>query len=68
MALTAATAMQYQATPIQASRKQDLRVISEMSTTKILLFLTHRHRVGLLALSNALLLAYLAYDKVQRFL
>lgn len=61
--------MQYQATPIKdPQRRQDLRIISEMTTFRVVMFLTHRHRVGLLALANISLVAYVVWDKVAHFL
>lgn len=42
-------AMKYQATPIKASKKADLMVISEMKSTKIIWYLTRKHKVGILA-------------------
>lgn len=59
-----ATAMDYQETGTVKSKKADVRVISEMKSSRILMYLTYRHRVGLLILSNALLLAFVLYDKL----
>jgi hypothetical protein len=61
--LTASNALHYQTTGTRESKKSDLMVISEMKSTKILWYLTYRHRVGLLSLCTAFLLAYIAYDK-----
>ena len=44
--------------------KAGIRVISEMSTTRIILYVANRHRVGLLTMSNLALVSYLAWDKV----
>lgn len=57
-------AMRYQAMPVQQSKKQDLMVISEMRSTKILWYLAYRHRVGLLATTVIILVSYVAWDKV----
>lgn len=46
--------------------KSGIRVISEMSTTRILMHVARRHRVGLLGLSTFGLASYIAYDKVVR--
>lgn len=56
-------AMKYRATPVQPTRKVDLMVISEMKSSKILWYLAYRHRVGLLGLSVAVLVGFVAYDK-----
>lgn len=60
--------MHYEAMPVHQSKKQDLRVISEMSSHKILAFLMYRHRVGLLATSNMLLVGFVCWDKIARVL
>lgn len=57
-------AMRYQAMPVKTSKKQDLMVISEMRSTKILWYLAYRHRVGLLATTVIILVSYVAWDKV----
>ncbi len=46
--------------------KSGTRVISEMPTTRILWYVAHRHRVGLLGLSSFTMLSYIAYDKVVK--
>jgi hypothetical protein len=43
--------------------KAGVRIISEMSTPRILVFVAVRHRVGLLSFSTFLLGSYIAYDK-----
>lgn len=55
--------MEYEDMPRRASKRSDLRVISEMKTARILSFLMHRHRVGLLGFSTIMLSSYVAYDK-----
>lgn len=65
MTLTAQNAMSYQAaSKINKPTKQGIRIISEMSTTRILTYVAYRHRVGLLMASTAGLLAYVAWDKI----
>ena len=61
---TAVTVGSYIETPVKPSRKRDLMVISEMRSSKIIYFLTYRHRVGLLACSTTLLTTYIAWDKL----
>jgi hypothetical protein len=46
--------------------KQGVRVISAMSTPRILGFVVLRHRVGLLFSSTFVLSGYIVYDKVVR--
>lgn len=53
----------YRTTPVRPTRKMDLMIISEMKSSKILMYLAYRHRVGLLGFAVAVLIAYLAYDK-----
>lgn len=43
--------------------KAGVRIISEMSTPRILVFVAVRHRVGLLSFSTFLLGSYIVYDK-----
>lgn len=46
--------------------KSGIRVIDVMPTTRILLFVAHRHRVGLLTFNSLVLDGYIVYDKVVR--
>lgn len=62
--MSLATTMEYEQTPVRPSKKKDLMVISEMTSSKIIRYLAYRHRVGLLATGNVLLVAYFAWDKV----
>jgi hypothetical protein len=55
-----------EAKEVSKPTKSGTRVISAMSTTKILSFVAYRHRVGLLGLSSFAMLSYIAYDKVVR--
>lgn len=56
--------MNYELTGTMASKKKDLMVISEMASWKIVGFLAHRHRVGLLATGNFVIVSYVAWDKI----
>lgn len=56
----------YIETQIKKPTKEGIRIISEMSTVKILSYVTYRHRVGLLLASTVFMAAYVAYDKVVR--
>lgn len=58
--------MKYIETPIKDPTKKGIRIISEMSTVKILSYVTYRHCVGLLLASTVFMAAYVAYDKVVR--
>lgn len=51
---------------ISRPTKSGIRIVSEMSTSRILLFVAHRHRVGLLGLSSFTMFSYIAYDKFVR--
>lgn len=62
--MSLASAMEYEPTPVRPSKKKDLMIVSEMSSTKIIRYLAYRHRVGLLAIGDVLLVAYFAWDKV----
>jgi hypothetical protein len=46
--------------------KSGIRVISAMSTPRILWFVALRHRVGLLALSTMGLSGFIVYDKLVK--
>lgn len=52
--------------PAKVSRptKSGIKVITEMSTPRIISFVAYRHRVGLLAFSTVFMFGYVAYDKV----
>lgn len=52
---------------LSKTTKKGIRVISEMSTSRIIWFVMNRHRVGLLALSTVLSFSYIAYDKVVKY-
>ena len=68
MSLTGKTqAANYMAMPIKNPSKEGIRVISAMSTPRILGYVSYRHRVGLLGLTSLLMLAYIAYDKAIRY-
>lgn len=54
---------QYVETPIHRPTKGGIRIISEMSTLRIVWFLMNRHRVGLWALTAMSAMSYIAYDK-----
>jgi hypothetical protein len=60
--------IKYEATPIHKPAKEGIRVISEMSTAKIVSYVAYRHRVGLLALSTVFMFSYIAYDKLIKIL
>lgn len=51
-------------TPIKNPTKKGIMVITAMPSYRIVGYLAYRHRVGLLAFSNVLLVSYLAWDKV----
>lgn len=53
----------YEVTPISNPKKAGIRVISEMSTSKILWYVTCRHSSGLKTMAIIGLVGYLAYDK-----
>lgn len=61
-----AKAMDFKATPIRATTPQGVMVISAMPSSRIIWFLMHRHRVGLLSLTVIILLSYMAWDKIGR--
>jgi hypothetical protein len=46
--------------------RQGVRIISEMSTPRILGYVALRHRVGLLSLTSFVLASYIVYDKAIR--
>lgn len=46
--------------------KGGIRVITAMSTPRIVWFVLNRHRVGLLGLSTVTMFSYMVYDKVGR--
>lgn len=56
----------YQEMALSRPTKSGIRIISEMSSGRILLFLVNRHRVGLLIFGNLVLGGYLVYDKIYR--
>lgn len=62
--MSIAKAMEYEDIPMKKSKKSGIMVISEMSTMRILWYVTMRHKVGLLMLANLGLVSYLAWDKV----
>lgn len=65
MALTSTNAMSYQAAKqVSKPTKAGIRVISEMSTARILAYVAYRHRVGLLAMTTVALVGYIVYDKL----
>jgi hypothetical protein len=66
--MSLATTLDYQETGTLKSKKKNLMVISEMNSLKIIGFLSYRHRVGLLFMSNMALVSYIAWDKLIRFL
>lgn len=57
--------MAYEHTAVRPSKRSDLMVISEMKSSKILRYLAYRHRVGLLAFSAVVLLAYIVWEKTR---
>lgn len=64
--MSIAKGMEFTATPIRPTTSKGVMVISAMPTSRIIWFLAHRHRVGLLMLSTVVLLAYISWDKVGR--
>jgi hypothetical protein len=56
----------FHVTPIQQTTKEGVRVISAMSTPRIVMYVMNRHRVGLLMLSTVFMAGYIVYDKVVR--
>lgn len=60
-------AASFRATPVRPSRKMDLMIVSEMTSSKILRYLAYRHRVGLLGASVGVLLTYIVWDKIHVF-
>lgn len=57
--------LKYEVTRPQLPTRQGIRIISEMRTSRIIAFLLRRHRVGILATTNALMISYVAYDKLH---
>ena len=64
LATTAPSAMRYQATPVRPAKRENIRVISEMGSWRIISYLAYRHRVGLLGFTVVLLLAYITYSEL----
>lgn len=56
----------YEATTPKLPTKGGIRVISEMSTPRILGYVMLRHRVGLLMFSTVFMAGYIVYDKVVK--
>lgn len=59
-------ASNYEVTTPKLPTKSGIRVISEMSTSRILGYVVLRHRVGLLTLSTVFMAGYIVYDKVVK--
>lgn len=56
----------FHVTPIQKTTKEGVRVISAMSTPRIVMYVMNRHRVGLLMLSTVSMAGFIVYDKVVK--
>jgi hypothetical protein len=55
-----------EAKEVSKPTKEGIRVISAMSTSRILAFVAYRHRVGLLAVSTLSMAGYILYDKIVK--
>jgi hypothetical protein len=58
--------MEYEPTPVGKPTKSGIRVISEMSTARILLYITSRHKYGLSLTLNFTFIGFELWDKVVR--
>ena len=56
--------MDYAVTPVTKTKKKDIKVITEMSTSAIFKHLVVKHKYALVSLYAFALTAYLVYDKV----
>lgn len=66
MALATASTLRYEPGGSKEPTKSGIRVISEMSTPSIVVFVLYRHRYPISVIINILLIGYILYDKIGR--
>lgn len=64
--MTLVKSSEYNVTPVRQTTKEGVRVISAMSTPRIVMYVMNRHRVGLLMLSTVSMAGFIVYDKVVK--